>query len=180
MRDRMDGHIFESDSPALFLILTAGKGEDGWTPKANGMINCSEQMGLDNLGFLYRFASDDVSHEQREGRVGRRADSLYLHLEKAVPPSLTWCMPYAERLQVCLAAMALGLAGKVPGLSDAQQDEVKADLVKGDIVFKIGVVWDPAGLPSPFLSLRNPCMVIQISAKLRTSHRVSFANNVSV
>ena len=77
----------------LFLVLTAGKGEDGWTPKANGMINCSEQIDLDGLGFLNKGLSDEVSNLQREGRVGRVADSLVLHLPKTIHlhyvPSLT-------------------------------------------------------------------------------------------
>ena len=88
-------------------------------------------------------------------------------------------MPYAEKLQVCLAAMDLGFAGEIPGLSAAQRGEVEADLVKGDIVFKIGVVWDPAGPLPLLLSLGNPSMCIQSAAKLRTSHRASSANKVS-
>ena len=42
--------------------------------------------------------------------------------------------PYAEKLQVCLAAMDLGFVGEIPGLSAAQKGEVEADLVTGDIV----------------------------------------------
>ena len=134
VRERMEDHDFYSDAPALFTILTAGKGEDGWTPKANGMINCAEQIDLDDLGCLNKGPSDEVSNTQREGRVGRVAHSLVLHLRDAVEPSGTWRMPYAEKLQVCLASMDLGFAGEIPGLSAAQKGEVEADLVTGDIV----------------------------------------------
>ena len=134
VRERLDTHDFFSDMPAIFLVLTAGKGEDGWTPRANGMINCSEQIDLDDLGFLNKGPSDEVSNTQREGRVGRVADSLVLHLTDAAEPSSTWRMPYAEKLQVCLAAMDLGFVGEIPGLSAAQKGEVEADLVTGDIV----------------------------------------------
>ena len=58
VRDRLQEHDFSSKVPALFLVLTAGKGEDGWTPKANGMINCAEQIDLDDLGFLNKGPSD--------------------------------------------------------------------------------------------------------------------------
>ena len=71
-----------------------------------------------------------------------------LHLKDADKPSSTWRMPYAEKLRVCLAAMDIGFTGIIPGLSLAQQEEVVADLVKGDKMLEIGVEWDPAGLPS--------------------------------
>ena len=57
-------------------------------------------------------------------------------------------MPYAERIKVSLAAMDLQFTKEIPGLSVADQKDAEADLVKGDIVFKICVVWDLAGLPS--------------------------------
>ena len=79
VRDRMDEHDFSSRFRALFLVLTAGKGEDGWTPKANGVINCAEQIDLDDLGFLNKGPSDEVIHTQREGRVGRVAHSIEDH-----------------------------------------------------------------------------------------------------
>ena len=71
-----------------------------------------------------------------------------LHLADAVPPSITWIMPYAERIKVSLAAMDLQFTKEIPGLSVADRKDAEADLVKGDIVFKICVVWDLAGLPS--------------------------------
>ena len=145
MRWRMAEHIFDSDAPALFTILTPGKGEDGWTPKVNGVINCSQQMDVDKLGFLNKNPSDVVSNTQREGRAGRVANSLVLHLADAAESSSTWIMPYAERLKVSLAAMDLQFTKEIPGLSVADQKDAKADLVKGDIVFKICVVWDLAG-----------------------------------
>ena len=89
VRERMAEHSFDSDGPALFTILTPGKGEDGWTPKVNGMINCSEQIDLDDLGFLCKGPSVVVSINQREGRVSRVADSLVLHLADPVEPSST-------------------------------------------------------------------------------------------
>ena len=89
VRDRLQEHDFSSSPPALFLVLTAGKGEDGWTPRANGMINCSEQIDLDDLGFLCKGPSVVVSINQREGRVSRVADSLVLHLVDPVEPSST-------------------------------------------------------------------------------------------
>ena len=147
--------------------------------KVNGVINCSEQIDLDDLGFLRKGPSDKISNLQREGRIGRVSHSLVLHLAEGVDPLDTWRMPYAEKLQVSLAAMDLRFVGEIPGLSAMQQKEVEVDLVKGDIVFKIGVVWDPAGLPSLFLSFGTPCMVIQSAAKLRTSHRAIFANILS-
>ena len=134
VRDRLQEHNFSSNQPALFLILTAGKGEDGWTPTANGMINCSEQIDLDDLGFLNKVISDEVSNTQREGRVARVTDSLVLHLKDAVEPSSTWRMPYNEKLQVCLAARELQFVGVIPGLSAAKEAEVETDLVTGDIV----------------------------------------------
>ena len=76
--ERMGEHDFNSDCPAFFLVLTPGKGEDSWTPKANGVINCSEQIDLDDLGFLNKGKSDKISDNQREGRVARVADSLVL------------------------------------------------------------------------------------------------------
>ena len=67
----------------------AGKGEDGWTPRANGMINCSEQIDLDDLGFLCKGPSVEVSINQREGSVSIVAYSLVLHLADPVEPSST-------------------------------------------------------------------------------------------
>ena len=159
----MDGHDFDR-SPALFTILTAGKGEDGWTPRANGMINCAEQIRINNLGFLIKGPSDEVSHTQREGRVGRVTHSLYLHLDDPIEPSDTWVMPYPELLKVRLAAMDLEYTKEIPGLSAAQRREAEADLVQGDIVFKIGVVWDSVGTPF-FLSFGNPCMAYPMRSK---------------
>ena len=52
VRHRMDEHEFKSNAPALFLILTAGKGKDGWKSNANGIIICSEETDMDHLGFL--------------------------------------------------------------------------------------------------------------------------------
>ena len=54
-------------------------------------------------------------------------------------------MPYAERIKVSLAAMDLQFTKEIPGMSVADQKDAEADLVKGDIVFKICVVWDLAG-----------------------------------
>ena len=118
--ERMTEHDFNSDCLAFFLILTPGKGEDSWTPRSNGVINCSEQIDLDDLGFLNKGRSDKTSDKQREGRVGRVAKSLVLHLADGVEPANTWIMPYAERLQVRLAAMDLGVVGELPDLSAAQ------------------------------------------------------------
>ena len=148
VRERLEEHDFSSNYQVLFVVLTAGKGEDGWTPNANGMINCSEQIDLDGLGFLNKRSSDEVSNTQREGRVGRVADSLVLHLKDPVEPLATWSMPYGERLQVSLAAMELGFKGEIPGLRAGQEMEAKKDLVQGDIVIKSNIVWDPAG-PTP-------------------------------
>ena len=164
VHERMKAHDFNSGCPAFFLILTPGKGEDSWTPRSNGVINCSEQMNLDDLGFLHKVWSDKSSDKQREGRVGRVARSLVLHLADGVEPANKWVMPYAERLQVRLAAMDLGVSGELPGLSAAQQEEAEVDLVNGDIVFKIGVVGDPSSLLFLFLSVGFPCMVIEMSA----------------
>ena len=134
VRERMHKHDFSRNCKVLFLVLTAGKGEDGWTPKANGMINCSESIDLDALGFLNKGSSDKVSNLQREGRVGRVADSLVLHLKDPVEPLGTWSMPYAERLQVSLAAMELGYEGEIPGLRAGHEMEARDDLVTGDMV----------------------------------------------
>ena len=73
-------------------------------------------------------------------------------------------MPYAEIFQACLAAMDLGVVGELPDLSAAQQEEAEVDLVNGDIVFKIGVVGDPASPLPLFLSVGFPCMVMHRSA----------------
>ena len=89
VRDRMDEHVFDSDVPALFTILTPGKGEDGWTPKVNGMISCSEQIDLHDFGFLCKGPSVEASSNQREGRVSRVADSLVLHPADPNEPSST-------------------------------------------------------------------------------------------
>ena len=78
------------------------------------------------------------------------------HLSDAVEPCSTWRKQYAEKLQVCLAAMELRFAGTVCCLSIAQQKEDEVDLVKGDIVSKIGVVRDTEGLRR-FLYLFVPC-----------------------
>ena len=145
----------DKQAPVLLTILTAGSGEDGWTPIANGMINCSEQIELDNLGFLRKGPSDKVSNEQRAGRVGRVTDSLELHLADPIDPSDTLSIPYGESLQVVMVAMELGYKGEIPGLSAVQQGNVVKDLVRGDIVFKIGVVLDPSGLRSLFLLFVN-------------------------
>ena len=134
VRERLDVHDFSSNYQVLFVVLTAGKGEDGWTPKANGMINCSEQIDVDGLGFLKKGLSDEVSNKQREGRVGRVADSLVLHLKDPVEPLATWSMPYGERLQVSLAAMELGYEGEIPGLRAGDEMEARDDLVTGDMV----------------------------------------------
>jgi hypothetical protein len=162
--DCMNEHDFNSSCPAFFLVLTPGKGEDAWTPRSNGMINCSEQIDPDDLSFLHKNTSDSISNKQREGRVGRVRHSLVLHLADGVEPVRRWVMPYPERLQVCLAAMDLGVTGDLPGLSACQQREVEMDLVIGVIVFKIGAVGDPACRISLLLSFRFPCMVFQSSA----------------
>ena len=156
MRERMDEHKFDSNMPALFTILTPGKGEDGWTPKVNGMINCSEQIDVDPLGFLTKNVSDEVSNTQRLGRAGRVANSLVLQLGQSVASSSTWCMPYATKLQVKLAATERRFHGDIPGLSVAQQTEVESDLVTGDIMFKMGALWDPADLSFLSFSFGNP------------------------
>ena len=78
--ERMTEHDFNSDCPAFFLILTPGKGEDSWTPRPNTVINCSEQIYLDDCGSLVKVNSDNRYHQQREGRVGRVADSPVLLL----------------------------------------------------------------------------------------------------
>ena len=78
--ERMTEHDFNSDCPAFFLVLTPGKGEDSWTPRRNTVINCSEQIYLDDCGSLVKVNSDNRYHQQREGRVGRVADSPVLHL----------------------------------------------------------------------------------------------------
>ena len=80
VRDRLADHVFVSTMPAVFLVLTAGKVEDGWTPRSNGMINCSEMIDLDDLGFLSKSRSDEVSDSPRVGRGGRVEDRLILHL----------------------------------------------------------------------------------------------------
>ena len=116
------------------------------------MINCSEQIDPDDLSFLHKNTSDRISNKQREGRVGRVRHSLVLHLADGVEPVRRWIMPYPERLQVCLAAMDLGVTGDLPGLSACQQREVQMDLVIGVIVFKIGAVGDPACRISLLLS----------------------------
>ena len=170
--ERMKEHDFYSGCPAFFLILTPGKGEDSWTPRSNGVINCSEQIETDNLGFLHKVRSDKTSDKQREGRVGRVARSLVLHLANGVEPANTWVMPYPERLQVRLAAMDLGVSGELPGMSVAQQEEAEVDLVKGNIVFKIGVVGDPSSLVFLFLSVVRNVSKLCVS---RISHRVFFA-----
>ena len=121
--ERMTEHDFNSDCPAFFLILTPGKGEDSWTPRPNAVMNCSEQIDLDDLGFLSKGKSDNCYPQQREGRVGRVADSLVLHLGDVVEPVTKWVMPYAEILQACLAAMDLGVVGELPDLNAAQQEE---------------------------------------------------------
>ena len=54
VRDRMDEHVFDLNMVALFTIMTPGEGEDGWTPKVNGMIICSDQIGVVDLGFPAR------------------------------------------------------------------------------------------------------------------------------
>ena len=174
VRERLEEHVFYSDAPALFTILTPGKGEDGWTPKVNGVINCSEQMDVDKLGFLNKNPSDEVSNTQREGRAGRVAHSVFLHLAKAAEPSTTWSMPYAEKIQVALAARDLQFAREIPGLSAAERKAAEADLVKGDIVLKFfscGIL--RASLI--FISLWGLCMGIQSAAKLHTGHRAIFA-----
>ena len=145
MRWRMAEHNFDSSAPALITILTPGKGEDGWTPKVNGVIDSSQQMEVDGLGFLNKKPSDVVSNKQRAGRAGRVAHSLVCHLADAVESGSKWTMPYPERLKVSLAAMDLRFTKEIPGLSVADQEDAKADLVRGDIVFKICVVWDLAG-----------------------------------
>ena len=136
VRERMAEHIFDSNAPALFTIVTPGKAEDGWTPKVNGVINSSQQIHVNKLGFLIKGPSDSVSDAQRAGRAGRVADSLVLHLADAVPPSTTWVMPYAERIKVSLAAMDLQFTNDIPGLSVADRKDAQADLVKGDIVLR--------------------------------------------
>ena len=97
--ERLAEHKFNSNCPAFFLVLTPGKGEDSWTPKSNGVINCSEQIYLDDCGSLFKVYSDNCYHQQREGRVGRVADSPVLHLGDVVEPVTKWVMPYAEILQ---------------------------------------------------------------------------------
>ena len=164
--DCLTEHDFDSNCSAFFLVLTPGKGEDAWTPRSNGMINCSEQINPDDLSFLHKNPSDIISNNQREGRVGRVRHSLVLHLADGVEPVRRWIMPYPERLQVRLAAMDLGVFGVLPGLSACQQHEVEMDLVIGVIVFKIGAVGDPASRFSFLLSARFPCMVFQSSANL--------------
>jgi len=60
-------------------------------------------------------------------------------------------MPYPEQLKVCLAARQLCVDDAIPGLTDADRAEAEIDLVMGDTVFKICVVWVPAGYLSTFL-----------------------------
>ena len=151
VKDRLDTHKFSSSMNPFFLVLTPGVGEDGWTPKANGMINCRQHMTINRLGFLVKENSDEVSDVQRRGRVGRVADSLTLDLGNPSEPSSTWTMPYPEQLKVCLAARELGVDDEIPGLTDADRAEAEIDLVMGDTVFKICVVWVPAGYLSTFL-----------------------------
>ena len=52
--------------------------------QSNGMINCSKQIDLDDLGFRPKNLWDHVSDAQREGRCARVTDSLILHLGKSV------------------------------------------------------------------------------------------------
>ena len=89
VRERMEDHAFYSQMPALFTVITPGKGEDGWTPKVNGMINCSEQIDLHDFGFLCKGPSVEASSNQLEGRVSRVADSLVLHPADPDEPSST-------------------------------------------------------------------------------------------
>ena len=89
-------------------------------------------------------------------------------------------MAYDERLRCCLTSMALGFTGEIPGLTREERDEAVADLVKGDIVVKIGVVWDPAGLPSlsyplgprAWLSKAQQSCVPATALFLQTSYRL--------
>ena len=52
MRERIDAHKFSSDMPTLFVILTAGKGEHGWTPNAEdtqcevNRVECKLRLGV--------------------------------------------------------------------------------------------------------------------------------------
>ena len=110
-------------------------GEDGWTPNINGMINCGEHMVMDDLGFLHKRDSDEVSDTQRKGRAGRVTDSLVLNLKDPVAPSTKLDLPYDLKLQVCLAAMSVSYFGDIPGVSAVQKSHIEADLVTCVIVY---------------------------------------------
>ena len=64
--------------PAVFLVLTGGKGEDAWTPVANGVIDLGDQANVDPFDFVAVDTEDDVCAAQRYGRLGRLFDSLML------------------------------------------------------------------------------------------------------
>ena len=113
--ERMTEHDFNSDCPAFFLILTPGKGEDSWTPGPNTVIDCSEQICLDHCGSLFKVNSDNRYHQQREGRVGRVANSLVPHLGDVVEPATNWVMSYEELLRS---------RWELPDLNVAQQEEM--------------------------------------------------------
>ena len=123
---------------AGLVVSTTGKGEDGWTPKANGMIIVSEEMHVDDLGILISRTSDEVTEAQRRGRVGRVEDHTFLQLGVSAEPSSTWRMHYAEKRKVCLAAMDLGFNDEILGLIAAHKEEAEADLVSGDMVLTGG------------------------------------------
>ena len=113
----------------MFLILTAGLAEDSWTPVANSMIDVVQQTVVDSADFLRVEPVEPANAKQRDGRVGRVADSLILRLQDHQPLAEPLSLPYTEHLQLVLASADLKYNGPVPGIDAAMYDVIRSDLV---------------------------------------------------
>ena len=122
---------FERRGPALFLLATGGVASDSHTAYVNGLVDWGEEMHCDKLGFLQKGRSDPVTETQRGGRILRVCDGIEVTLaDDKKGERCPWVPPYAERLQVTLAAVALGIRDTPIGLSAAQHVEAKNDLAR--------------------------------------------------
>ena len=59
----------------LFVIITAGKGEDSWNPNINGLVDMNLRVYVDEYGFLSVDDADAMSqdgHRKHDTHLGGR------------------------------------------------------------------------------------------------------------
>ena len=129
MLERLEEQKFKYGEKNVIVVCTAGKGEDSWTPKVNGVIDMDEHICKNSQGFLQLYKPSAASKTQRRGRGGRFRYTLHLDIWSSHSPQLEWRMPDDEELAVVLAALGLGFGGPIPGMEPDRRSIVENDLV---------------------------------------------------